>query len=52
MGYKLSVKKSSEPSIYAVKTTAGQEKNAAEMIITRVKANSLDVSSIDRKSVV
>ena len=42
----MSEKKHFEPSIYAVKTTAGQEKNAAELMITRVKANNLDVSSI------
>lgn len=35
-----------ETSIYAVKTTAGQEKNAAELIANRVKSNNLPIFSI------
>jgi len=35
-----------EASIYVVRTTAGQEKNAAELIESKVKANSLPIASI------
>ena len=38
--------KKSETSIYAVKTTAGQEKNAAELIANKVKSNNLSITSI------
>jgi transcriptional antiterminator NusG len=34
------------PSIFAVRTTAGQERNAAEMVEIRVKSNELPVLSL------
>jgi len=39
-------KRSIEPSIFAIRTTAGQERNAAEMIEAKVKTNNLPVYSI------
>jgi len=42
----VSEKKNIEPLIYAVRTTAGQEKNAAELIEVKAKVNNLPVTSI------
>lgn len=42
----MSEKKNIEPLIYAVRTTAGQEKNAAELIEVKAKVNNLPVTSI------
>ncbi|MDQ1280953.1 MAG: transcription termination/antitermination protein NusG [Thermoproteota archaeon] len=42
----MSDKKNIEPIIFAVKTTAGQEKNAAEMIAIKARMNKLPIASI------
>lgn len=42
----MSEKKNVETLIFAVKTTAGQEKNAAEMIEIKARTNNLPIASI------
>ena len=39
-------KEKMEPSIFAIRTTAGQERNAAELIEARAKTNNMPVLSI------
>ncbi|UCH02227.1 MAG: transcription elongation factor Spt5 [Candidatus Bathyarchaeota archaeon] len=42
----MSEKKGIKPSIYAIKTMVGQEKNAAELVASRIKTNSFPIISI------
>lgn len=42
----MEIKSRVEPSIFVVKTVAGQEKNAAELIDVKVKVDKIDVFSI------